>query len=79
MLDAVTRALGSAQPQLWNSDQGSHFTSPQYTQLLLDAGVQLSMDGTGRALDNIFIERLWRTGKDAEVYLREYGAPREAR
>src|SRR3712207_8767854 len=79
VLDAVTRALGSAQPQIWNSDQGSHFTSPQYTQLLLDAGVQLSMDGKGRALDNIFIERLWRTVKYEEVYLREYGAPREAR
>ncbi len=79
VLDAVTRALASAQPQIWNSDQGSHFTSPQYTQLLLDAGVQLSMDGKGRALDNIFIERLWRTVKYEEVYLREYGAPREAR
>jgi putative transposase len=79
VLDAVRQALGTAQPQIWNSDQGSHFTSPQYTQLLLDAGVQISMDGKGRALDNIFIERLWRTVKYEEVYLREYGAPREAR
>ena len=79
VLDAVTRALAQARPTIWNSDQGSHFTSPQYTQLLLDAEVQISMDGKGRALDNVFIERLWRTVKYEEVYLREYGAPREAR
>jgi putative transposase len=79
VLEAVRQALASARPQIWNSDQGSHFTSPQYTQLLLNAGVQISMDGKGRALDNIFIERLWRTVKYEEVYLREYGTPREAR
>lgn len=79
VLDAVTRALAQATPQIWNSDQGSHFTSLQYTQLLLAADVQISMDGKGRALDNIFIERLWRTIKYEEVYLREYGTPRAAR
>ncbi|HSH80236.1 MAG TPA: IS3 family transposase [Herpetosiphonaceae bacterium] len=79
VLDAVRQALAIARPQIWNSDQGSHFTSPQYTQLLLEAGVHISMDGKGRALDNIFIERLWRTIKYEEVYLREYGTPREAR
>ena len=79
VLDAVTRALAQAQPRIWNSDQGSHFTSPQYTRLLEEAGVQISMDGKGRALDNIFIERLWRTVKYEMVYLREYAAPREAR
>ena len=79
VLDAVTRALAQARPRIWNSDQGSHFTSPQYTRLLEEAGVQISMDGKGRALDNIFIERLWRTVKYEEVYLREYVAPREAR
>jgi putative transposase len=63
VLDAVTQALARAQPKIWNSDQGSHFTSPQYTQLLLEADVQISMDGKGRALDNIFLERLWRTVK----------------
>jgi putative transposase len=78
VLDAVRQALTIARPQIWNSDQGSHFTSPQYTQLLLDAGVHISMDGKGRALDNVFIERLWRTIKYEEVYLREYGTPREA-
>ena len=79
VLDAVARALAQARPAIRNSDQGSHFTSPQYTQLLLDAEVQISMDGKGRALDNIFIERLWRSVKYEEVYLREYGTPREAR
>ena len=79
VLDAVTRALAQARPTIWNSDQGSHFTSPQYTQLLQEAQVQISMDGKGRALDNIFIERLWRSVKYEEVYLREYGTPREAR
>jgi len=79
VLDAVKRALAQARPTLWNSDQGSHFTSPQYTQLLLAAEVKISMDGKGRALDNIFIERLWRSVKYEEVYLREYGTPREAR
>lgn len=79
VLDAVTQALAQAQPRIWNSDQGSHFTSPQYTQLLLEAGVQISMDGKGRALDNIFIERLWRTVKYEDIYLREYRMPREAR
>jgi putative transposase len=76
---AVQRALVQATPVIWNSDQGSHFTSPQYTSLLLAAGVQISMDGKGRALDNIFTERLWRTVKYEEVYLHDYASPREAR
>jgi putative transposase len=79
VLDAVTRALAQARPRLWNSDQGSHFTSPQYTQLLLDAEVQVSMDGKGRALDNIFIERFWRTVKYEDLYLQEYASPRAVR
>jgi putative transposase len=79
VLATVQRALRQARPVIWNSDQGSHFTSPQYTQLLLDAGVQISMDGRGRALDNIFTERLWRTIKYEEVYLKEYASPRDAR
>lgn len=76
---AVQRALDTATPQIWNSDQGSHFTSPQYTALLTAAGVRISMDGRGRALDNVFTERLWRTVKYEEVYLNEYASPREAR
>ncbi len=63
VLDAVDRALSQATPTIWNSDQGSHFTSPLYLQRLQAAGVQISMDGKGRALDNIFTERLWRTIK----------------
>lgn len=79
VLAAVERALAQATPQIWNSDQGSHFTSPQYLALLQAADVQISMDGKGRALDNIFTERLWRTVKYEEVYLHSYSTPREAR
>jgi putative transposase len=63
VLDAITQARAIAVPQIWNTDQGSQFTSPQVTQLLEVAGVQISMDGKGRALDNIFTERLWRSLK----------------
>ncbi len=79
VVNAVERALGQACPQIMNSDQGSHFTSPQYTSLLLRKGVQISMDGKGRAFDNIFTERLWRTVKYENVYLLDYQTPREAR
>lgn len=79
VLVAVDRALAIAQPLIWNSDQGSHFTSRQYTDRLLAANVQISMDGKGRALDNIFTERLWRNVKYEEIYLYEYGSPRAAR
>ncbi len=79
VLSTVECALGKAVPVIWNSDQGSHFTSPQYLALLQAANVQISMDGKGRALDNIFTERLWRTVKYEEVYLHEYLSPREAR
>ena len=95
VLRAVERALTEATPEIWNSDQGSHFTSPQYIDRLQAAGTQISMDGRGRALDlvqstrlgNIFSERLpslvdwtrWRTVKYEEVYLHDYDSPREAR
>jgi putative transposase len=79
VLDAVERALAQARPVIWNSDQGSHFTSPLYTRLLEEAGVRISMDGKGRALDNVFIERLWRTVKYEDVYLHDYTSPRETR
>jgi putative transposase len=78
VLVAVDEALTQAKPNLWNSDQGSHFTSPQYIQRLLAADVRISMDGKGRALDNIFTERLWRTVKYEEVYLHEYVTPKDA-
>ena len=79
VLSAVQRALAQATPEIWNSDQGSHFTSPQYTDVLLAANVQISMDGRGRALDNILVERLWRSLKYEEVYVHDYASPREAR
>jgi putative transposase len=79
VMTAVHRALAQATPAIWNSDQGSHFTSPQYTSVLLAAGVQISMEGKGRALDNIFVERLWRSVKYEEIYLHDYASPREAR
>jgi putative transposase len=79
VLDALAQARQVATPVIWNTDQGSHFTSPQVTQPLLDAGVQVSMDGKGRATDNIFTERFWRSLKYEEVYLADYGSPRDAR
>jgi putative transposase len=79
VLACVDRALEGAAPTIFNSDQGSHFTSPQYTTRLEAAGVAISMDGRGRALDNIFTERLWRTVKYEEVYLHDYDSPKEAR
>jgi len=79
VLEAIGQARAQGIPQIWNTDQGSHFTSPQVTQPLEAAGVQISMDGKGRALDNIFTERLWRSLKYEEVYLADYGHPRDAR
>jgi putative transposase len=79
VLSAVDRALAQARPVIWNSDQGSHFTSPQYLERLLVAQVQISMDGKGRALDNIFTERLWRTVKYEDIYLRDYDSPKATR
>lgn len=79
VLRVVDCALLQARPVIWNSDQGSHFTSPLYVERLLAAGVQISMDGKGRARDNIFTERLWRTIKYEEVYLNDYASPRQAR
>ena len=76
---ALEGALAQAQPAICNSDQGSQYTSPAYTERLTAAGVAISMDGKGRALDNVFTERLWRSVKYEEVYLHEYGSPREAR
>lgn len=79
VLTAVERALSLATPVIWNSDQGSHFTSPRYTSILLERDVKISMDGKNRAIDNIFTERLWRSVKYEEVYLKGYDSPRVAR
>ena len=79
VLEALNTACAIATPEIWNTDQGSHFTSPQVTEPLQARGVRISTDGKGRALDNIFTERLWRSVKYEEVYLSDYQSPREAR
>jgi len=78
VLEAVNTALKIATPTIVNSDQGSHFTSCKYTELIEGAGVRISMDSKGRALDNAITERLWRTLKYEEVYINDYDSPREA-
>jgi len=75
---ALDRALQLAQPEVFNSDQGSQFTSRSFTQELLEREVKISMDGRGRVFDNIFVERLWRSVKYEEVYLKDYRSVREA-
>ena len=77
-LEALDHALEMARPEVFNSDQGAQFTSLDFTGRLASAGIQISMDGRGRALDNVFVERLWRTVKYEEVYLKDYETPREA-
>ena len=78
-VDALKEALGQGQPEVFNTDQGSQFTSLEFTQVLRDHGVKISMDGKGRYTDNIFVERLWRTVKYEEVYLKAYANAAEAR
>lgn len=71
-LDALHLALQLGQPEIFNTDQGSQFTAHDFTGCLEAAGIRVSMDGRGRALDNIFVERLWRTVKYEDIYLKEY-------
>lgn len=71
-LEALDEALAHGKPEVFNTDQGSQFTSAVFVNRLLDRAVAVSMDGRGRALDNVFIERLWRSVKYQEIYLREY-------
>ncbi len=77
--DTLARALAIGRPTIFNTDQGSQFTSVAFTGLLRTAGVQISMDGRGRALDNVFVERLWRSVKYEEVYLKDYASVTDAR
>jgi putative transposase len=77
-LEALDHALEVAQPEIFNTDQGAQFTSLDFTGRLAAAGVLISMDGRGRALDNVFVERLWRTVKYEEVYVKDDETPREA-
>ena len=79
VIDTVQRALQKAKPDIINSDQGCQFTSDAYIGLLKENAVQISMNGKGRALDNIITERFWRTLKTEEVYMKEYITPRQAR
>ena len=71
-LEALDEALSTSRPEIFNSDQGSQFTATAFTGRLESAGVAISMDGRGRALDNVFVERLWRSVKYEEVYLKDY-------
>ena len=71
-ISALQAALALSRPKIFNTDQGSQYTSEGFTQELLKRDIRISMDGRGRAFDNIMIERLWRTVKYEEVYLRDY-------
>jgi putative transposase len=71
-VDALEEALEYGRPEIFNTDQGSQFTSREFTSVLKSSDVAISMDGKGRAIDNVMIERLWRTVKYEDVYLKEY-------
>jgi len=73
-VEALNEALQHGKPDIFNTDQGSQFTSEAFTELLLKGCIKISMDGKGRALDNIFVERLWRTVKYEDVYLNSYSS-----
>ncbi len=77
-LEALEEALGFGRPEIFNSDQGAQFTSGDFTGALKQQGIQVSMDGRRRAVDNIFVERLWRSVKYEEVYLKDYQDGNEA-
>jgi putative transposase len=78
-LEALEKALEVGKPEIFNSDQGSQFTSLAFTDRLEAESIQISMDGRGRALDNIFVERLWRTVKYEHIYMHDYGTVPELR
>jgi len=77
-INAVGELLPYGQCEIFNTDQGAQFTTPYFTQPLLDKGINISMDGRGRALDNIFVERLWRSVKYEHIYLRDIHTVKEA-
>jgi putative transposase len=78
-VEALEQALRHSQPEIFNTDQGAQFTSVAFTERLKKGGIRISMDGRGRALDNVFVERLWRTVKYEEVYLHDYQTAQDAR
>lgn len=73
-VEALQHALDEGTPAIFNTDQGVQFTAANFTRCLLAAGIRISMDGRGRALDNIFVERLWRSVKYEDIYLKEYAS-----
>lgn len=78
-IEALEEALENGRPEIFNTDQGAQFTSIAFTGLLERLAIKISMDGKGRALDNIFVERLWRTLKYEDIYLKDYVSVKEAR
>lgn len=78
-IECVQKLLNVGCCEIFNTDQGVQFTTPRFTQMLLDKNIKISMDGRGRALDNIFVERLWRTVKYEYVYLQEIDSVQQAR
>jgi putative transposase len=73
-LDMLEEALATGKPEIFNTDQGAQFTALAWTSRLVAAGVAVSMDGVGRCLDNVFVERLWRSVKYEDIYLKRYEA-----
>jgi putative transposase len=78
-LETLEDALKIGKPEIFNTDQGVQYTSIAFTEILEKAGIKISMDGRGRALDNIFVERLWRSLKYEDIYLNDYGSMKEVR
>ena len=78
-IEALKETLKHGKCEIFNTDQGSQFTSNRFTEPLLAAGIKISMDGRGRALDNIFVERLWRTVKYENIYLKEYSSVQDVK
>jgi putative transposase len=76
-IEALQAALTHGKPAIFNTDQGSQFTSKRFTGVLKQEGIRISMDSKGRALDNVFIERLWRSLKYEDIYLRDYESGKE--
>jgi putative transposase len=77
-VEVLEEALSISKPEIFNTDQGSQYTAANFLKILTDSNIKISMDSKGRALDNIFVERLWRTVKYEEVYLKDYQSMKDA-
>jgi putative transposase len=77
-VETLERVLANHLPDIFNTDQGSQFTSPRFVNPIISSGVKMSMDGRGRALDNVFVERLWRSLKQEKVYLSDFRTIKDA-